>query len=119
MSNGSGGGGGSSGQRLFGHGLSVEELKEMTKIRLQHQQGGGRSSPNFTPTGRPVSSSGSMGGSLGSASASGGGGFGHERVEWRRSGSAGSAAMMEEHHRAIVEEGHTAPFRSVLFLRTE
>ncbi|CAM9768739.1 unnamed protein product, partial [Scytosiphon promiscuus] len=34
-------------------------------------------------------------------------GLGHhnERTEWRRSGSAGSAAMMDDHHRSMVEEG--------------
>lgn len=84
---------------MFGPGLSVEKLKEMTKLRLRHQ---GRTSPTFS--GRPASS-GSLGGSLG-----------HERSEWRRSGSAGSAAMMEEHHRALVDDGPSvpAPFRCAL-----
>lgn len=96
-----------SGQRQFAHGLSVEELKEMTKVRLQQQ---GRSSPtlSFTSNGRPASSGG--------LSSSGGGlGLGHDRTEWRRSGSAGSAmAMMEDHHRGL-EEGPSAPglFRHV------
>ena len=95
---------------MFGPGLSVEKLKEMTKLRLQQQQGQGqgqgRSSPSFT--GRPLSSS-ALGGSLGSMGSNGGiggGSTGHrnERTEWRRSGSAGSAAMMEEHHRFMSEE---------------
>ena len=96
----------------MGHGLSVEELKEMTKLRLQHQQG--RSSPTFS--GRPASTSGlgnSLAGSLGSSSGGVGVGVGHERVEWRRSGSA-SAAMMEDYHRAVAEDGPPsgpAPFR--------
>eukprot|EP00904_Undaria_pinnatifida_P005470 jgi/Undpi1/2052/HiC_scaffold_12.g05438.m1 len=85
----------------------------MTKLRLQHQQG--RSSPTFT--GRPSSSNGlggSLGGSLGSSLGSGSGGVGgvgvgHERGEWRRSGSAGSAAMMEDYHRSVAEDGPSGP----------
>ena len=107
---GGGGGGGEQQRTVFGPGLSVEKLKEMTKLRLQQQQGQGqgqgRSSPSFT--GRPLSSS-ALGGSLGSMGSNGGiggGSTGHrnERTEWRRSGSAGSAAMMEEHHRFMSEE---------------
>lgn len=92
----------------------------MTKLRLQHQQG--RSSPTFT--GRPSSSNGlggSLGGSLGSSLGSGSGGVGgvgvgHERGEWRRSGSAGSAAMMEDYHRSVAEDGPSGPasFRCVV-----
>lgn len=59
--------------RLFTHGLSVEELKEMTKLRLQHQQGG-RSSPK---TGISGPGSAMIG--------DGRGGVGHECVEWRQS----------------------------------
>ncbi|CAN0170335.1 unnamed protein product [Pylaiella littoralis] len=110
---GGGGGGGVGGQRpVFGPGLSVEELKELTKIRLQQQQGGqqgqqgqGRSSPSFK--GRPLSTS-----ALGSHGGGGGSGHRNERTEWGgRSGSAGSAAMMEEHHRATVEDGASISFR--------
>ncbi|CAM9628460.1 unnamed protein product [Ascophyllum nodosum] len=104
---GGGGGGGPGGQRPFGTGLSVEELKEMTKLRLQQQQG--RSSPSFP--GRSSSSGGGLGNnSLGNSN----GGGGHERKEWRRSGSAGSAAMMEEHSRGNRDDGTSvppAPFR--------
>lgn len=100
MPSGAHGGGGSGGPRPFGHGLSVEELKEMTKLRLQQQ---GRSSPTFT-------SRAPMTGGLAN------GGVVHERTEWRRSGSAGSAAMMEEHHRGR-DDGSAgsapAPFRWV------
>lgn len=97
MPSGAHGGGGSGGPRPFGPGLSVEELKEMTKLRLQQQ---GRSSPTFA-------SRGHMSGGLAN------GGVVHERTEWRRSGSAGSAAMMEEHHRGRDDGSAPVPFRWV------
>ncbi len=118
LGGGGGGGGGGEQQRpVFGPGLSVEKLKEMTKVRLQQQQGPGqgRSSPPFT--GRALSmSSTALGSSLGSngggVGSGGSGGHHNERTEWRRSGSAGSAAMMEEHHRVMAgEDGGASSFR--------
>lgn len=70
--------------RVFAHSLSVEELKEMTKLRLQNQQG--RASPTST---LQRSSSASRGGGTR-------GDMHHDRMEWRHGSLNDRRSMIEE-----------------------